>query len=178
MNISNAREQSHEVGHFIKECPKLQKEDVKAFISIALSATEIEQISDDHKSWYQDSGATHHMTGNLSWMSNLTTIENSATIMLSDSTKLKSYNMGDVHMTACNGKEWYPIVLQQVLYVPELTFNLFSLTTALDKGYTQQANASQSIILENNNPVLIADRTKGLFRMRVRNNKDQCLTAI
>ncbi|XP_039311355.1 uncharacterized protein LOC120359102 [Solenopsis invicta] len=39
-----------EVGHFIKECPKLQKEDVKAFILIALSATEIEQISDDHKS--------------------------------------------------------------------------------------------------------------------------------
>lgn len=168
----------HEVGHFIKECPKLEKQNAKAFISVALSVTEIERISDDCKSWYQDSGATHHMTGNLNWMSNLTTIENPATIILGDSTELKSYNMGDVHMTAYNGKEWYPIVLQQVLYVPELTFNLFSLTTALDKGYTQQANASQSVILENNNPVLIADRTKGLFRMRVSKNEDQCLTAV
>lgn len=62
-----------ETGHFAKECPK-RKGAAKLFLSVALSAADINNISNDRESWYQDSGATHHMTGNLKWISNLTSI--------------------------------------------------------------------------------------------------------
>ena len=55
-------------------------------------------------------------------------------------------------------KKWYPVVLRQVLFVLNLTFNLFSVTNELDKGYTQIADAEKSIILEDGEPVLIAER--------------------
>lgn len=69
-------------------------------------------------------------------------------VKLGDFSILKCQSTGNVHMKAYDGKQWYPIVLEHVLYVPEMTFNLFSLTTVLDKGYKQQADATQSVILE------------------------------
>lgn len=166
-----------ETGHFAKECPR-KEGTAKLFLSVTLSAAEVSNISNDSESWYQDSGATHHMTGNLKWISNLTAIQNPVQVKLGDASILKCHSMGNVHMTAYDGKTWYPIVLERVLYVPEMTFNLFSLTTALDKGYKQEADANRSVILENNNPVLIGERIGGLFRMKFNKVNEHCLSAI
>ena len=51
-----------------KPCPKNDKNSFKSFISIGLSSTVIDSITNDIESWYKDSGPSHHMTGNLSWM--------------------------------------------------------------------------------------------------------------
>ena len=149
-----------------------------SFISIGLSSTAIDSIKNDIESWYNDSDASHHMTGNLSWMSILKALEVPTLVKIGDSTELKAVSIGDVHLTAYNGKKWYPVVLRQVLFVPNLTLNLFSVTTVLDKGYTQIADAEKSIILKNGEPVLIAERSGGLFRMKFCRSTEHSLTTV
>ena len=167
-----------ESGHFAKECPKGEKKGGKSFISINLFSAEINSISDDRNSWYKDSGATHHMTSNLHWMTNIKSLRETTLVKIGDSTELKAVSTGDVNLSAYDGEKWYPITLRQVLFVPNLSFNLFSLTTVLDKGYTQQADAKISKILENGKTVLIAERSGGLFRMKVCQEQECSLTAV
>lgn len=167
-----------EVGHFAKECPKNERKGGKSFVSVSLSSSALESISRDKESWYKDSGATHHMTGNLSWMINIKPLNETVLIKIGDATELEAVSTGDIYLSAYDGKRWYPIILRQVLFVPNLSFNLFSLTTVLDKGYTQQADAKISKILENGKPVLIAERSGGLFRMKIRRDKEYSLSAV
>lgn len=141
----------HEKGHFMQECPKklTEKNDgAKSFISVALSST-LEGLTNHHELWIKDSSATHHLTGNLKWLTNVRSLTVPIFVEIGDSTKLEGVAFGDIRLNAYNDKEWCPIILKNVLFVPELSFNLFSVTTVLDKGYTQQATAEKSLILEN-----------------------------
>lgn len=70
-----------ELGHFAKECPNSDKTK-KAFVTVSLTASQIENISDNKYSWYQDSGATHHMTGN--WITDMRILEEPANIKIGD----------------------------------------------------------------------------------------------
>lgn len=147
-------------------------------MTVSLSASEKQGEPDKENIWYQDSGATHHMTGNLNWMTDVKPLDNPIKIKLGDSSMLKSKCIGNVRLQAYDGNKWYSIVLKEVLFVPELTFNLFSLTTALDKGYEEHATLEKSIIMENNNPVLMSDRDGGLFKMRFKEMQEYNLSAV
>lgn len=68
--------------------------------------------------------------------------------------------------------------MKEVLYVPNLSLNLFSLTTVLDKGYEEHSTANQSVILENGRKVLIAQREGGLFRMKFKEEVEHNLSAV
>lgn len=48
----------------------------------------------------------------------------------------------------------------------------------MDKGYTQQADAEKSIILEDGKPVLIAERNGELFCMKFCRNVEHSLSAV
>jgi len=59
-----------------------------------------------------------------------------------------------------------------------MTFNLFSVTQILDKGYVQTANATQSIFksLDEKKTVATAKRDRNLYKMMFRRKKsDKCL---
>lgn len=104
--------------------------------------------------WIKDSGAKNHLTGNSKSLTNLRSLDVPTLKESGDLTKLQGIALGDVHIDAHDGTKWYPIVLKDILYSPELTFNLFSRTIVLDKGFSQQATAQLSIIPEDNKPVL------------------------
>lgn len=135
-------------------------------------------MSDCQNIWYQDSGATHHSTGNLKFMSDVMPLDVPVKIKLGDSSMLESKCIGNVHLKAYDENQWRPIVLEEVLFVPELTFNSFSLTTALDAGYEQFATANKSVILKNKNPVLMSERKGGLFLMKFQQIIEHGLSAV
>lgn len=171
----------HEKGHFSNECPKKSSNEgdqVKSFVSVALSSSVLKGLSNHNELWIKDSGATHHLTGNLKWLSNIRSLGTPIPVEIGDSTKLKGTALGDVYLYAYDGNEWRQIVLKDVLFVPELSFNLFSVTTVLDKGYTQSATAEQSVIIDQGKPVLIAKRTSGLFYMMFRPMKEYSLSVV
>lgn len=111
-------------------------------ITVGLSTVNLKDISfeKDNNSWYQDCGATQHMTFHREWMTNFTKLDEPVTIVISDAIKLQGTGIGDVELEAFDGNKWYEVVLKDVLFVPKMTFNLFSVTQLLDKGYIQVQN--------------------------------------
>ncbi|KAG5876685.1 hypothetical protein JTB14_019433 [Gonioctena quinquepunctata] len=100
------------------------------------------------------------MTSRKDWLTNFVELKEHMNVLIGDATKLEGIGIGEVELTAFNGKEWYEVVLKNVLYVPKMSFNLFSVSQMLDKGYIQEADASQSTFKsrEDNKIVAIAKR--------------------
>jgi len=186
-------------GHFAKECPKENSDRNKnqknnkddndesknsnrrALITIGLSTANVNHINTKHDCndlWYQDCAATQHMTSHKDWLSNYVKLEEPATVVIGDATKLEGIGTGDAKLEAYNGKEWYKIILKDVLHVSKMIFNLFSVTQLVDKGYIQTANAKHFVFktLNKKETVAVANRDGNLYRMMFRREKsDMCL---
>ena len=83
--------------------------------------------------WYIDSGATSHYTNNREWMSEYHTIS-PRTIVGHSGVGLKAIGQGNVAVDMVVDGESSTILLQDVLYVPGIIENLFSVRCALCKG--------------------------------------------
>lgn len=95
-----------------------------------------------------------------------------------DLRKLPAVAIGDVHYQAYDSKQWYSIVLKDDLFVPIWNLIFFSVKPVLDYGYSQQATAKLSLIMENNESVLMVERYRGLFLMKFRPMEKFSLPAV
>ena len=78
-----------------------------------------------HSSWIADTGASAHMTFNHHWMRNLT--PHCIPIVLADGSVLYSEGIGTVRFNSVvDGQERSSLEFTNVLYVPSLSSNLFS----------------------------------------------------
>lgn len=83
-----------------------------------------------------DSGATDHMSNNCSWFNTYNEFQEALPVRIADGKRIFARGSGDINIRAFDGAEWKRKHLSNVLYVPELKYNLFSLGAALDKGMT------------------------------------------
>lgn len=120
--------------------------------------------------WYQDCGASQHMTPRREWFTNLVEIEQRIVITIGDGTQVEGVGVGNVDLEAFNGENWYPVTLQDVLYVPKLGFNLFSVGQILDKGFSQRADkdTSQFESCDDRSIRVIAKRKGHLYKVLLR----------
>lgn len=115
--------------------------------------------------WIADSGATDHMCNDKSVFESLKncqkaiTVANGATIMTT--------GRGTVRIKCFDGKTWRERVMVDVLLVPELAYNLFSVTKAMDKGYRFTSSARECKITNGANTIVIGTRDAGWFTMKV-----------
>ncbi|XP_077268719.1 uncharacterized protein LOC143900851 [Temnothorax americanus] len=165
--------------HFAKDCPKGNSSESSSKKSDKSEDNDSKE-ADRRALITIDCAATQHMTPRIDWLKNYVIFEKPTMIIISDSTQLEGIGMGDVEMEAFNGEEWYKIVLQNVLYVPRMTFNLFSVTQLLDKGYLQTATADQSIFTTLDKKIVaIAKRKGNLYKMMFRQEEsDKCLLTV
>lgn len=120
-------------------------------INVGLSVTNLQYISmknDYQDLWYQDCGATQHMTLRNDWLKNYTVLQEPEKVMIGDSTLIEGVGVGDIDLLAYNGQDLCNITLKNVLYTPKIPFNLFSITSALDKGYRQEADTNCSYFFD------------------------------
>lgn len=165
-------------GHFAKDCPSREegnksangKSGSKAFLTTAFSTVDNDISKDMSTSWYQDSGASQHMTSHREWFIQLVELDEPIPIVIGDATRLDGVAVGNIEMEAFDGQKWYPIVLEDVIYVPNLKFNLFSVSQMLDKGHVQKANVKESTFysLNGREIVAIAKRKGNLYKMMLR----------
>ncbi|KAG5868347.1 hypothetical protein JTB14_036263 [Gonioctena quinquepunctata] len=166
----------------IMEVREVLKETLIVELSTGLSTANVKDIlseNDCSDCWYQDCGASQHMTSRKDWLTNFVELKEHMNVLIGDATKLEG--IGEVELTAFNGNEWYEVVLKNVLYVPKMSFNLFSVSQMLDKGYIQEADASQSTFKsrEDNKIVAIAKRDEHLFKIMFRQEEDEkCLVTM
>lgn len=85
---------------------------------------------------------------------------------MGNGTLLEVKGIGKVKLEAWNGKEWRETDLFNVLFVPDLDVNLFSLSAVLDKGFTMQSDKEKCQLLDTDGNIrAIAKREGKLFGM-------------
>lgn len=84
--------------------------------------------------WFFDSGATSHMVKNKALITNETPMSNF--VMAADKKVMKVETVGVAELKPARGNERKPIPVQDVLYIPELSANLLSVSKIVKKGYT------------------------------------------
>lgn len=93
---------------------------------------------EQHKdcAWFADSASTEHMTGNRHYFSTFIPILHNWNVkgVGSDHKLLNVIGKGDVKIKIKIGNDTHYGVLQDVLYVPSIGVNLFSIGKAADRG--------------------------------------------
>ena len=101
--------------------------------------------------WLVDSGASSHMTWEKNILTHYRQFEHRQKVSLGDGRTVDAVGVGDVHVNM-QFKVSQPrkCVIQQVLHVPELACNLFSVRAAAAKGNQVKFSHSQCWIMDRN----------------------------
>lgn len=84
--------------------------------------------------WCLDSGASEHMCWEKSSFDHIHSLKVRKMVQVGNGQKLEVEGIGQITLWAYNGEKLIKTTLSDVLFVPELKFNLFSAGCALDKG--------------------------------------------
>ena len=158
------------VGHIQRYCPRKRKwhkvkiaeseesrqgnsnvdrEDVYAAAFMA-SVGNIESADREYP-WLIDSGASSHMTKEKHVLTNFQEFEEPENVALGDGRVVKALGHGRVQMNMLfPGTEAKKAVLYDVLYVPKLTCNLFSVRAAVAKGNAVEFGPNDCCIWDEN----------------------------
>lgn len=116
--------------------------------------------------WCLDTGASEHMCWNKDLFQDLIETKMKKQVKVGNGEKLPVEGVGKVILWAFNGKKLIKSTLSNVLYVPDLQFNLFSAGCALDKGYTMFSNNEKCEFVNKNGEIgALATRENKLYRM-------------
>lgn len=132
-----------------------------ALISKILAANHVNK-----NAWFLDSGATDHMCNEIEWFVNYSPFESEVQICIGDGSYITSHGKGDINILAFDGKRWNEKYLSNVLYVPDIRFNLFSLGAALDKGIQFKSDKATCRLFKGENVVAVGVREERLYRMK------------
>lgn len=113
------------IGHYKNQCT----EKMNAFSAIFLTNNKFNKSD-----WYIDSGASVHLVSNKNLLSNLNYEPKTKEIIVANSTSTKVLCTGDLRLATCVKNKQYQIEVSNVLYVPELTTNLLSVSQIIAKG--------------------------------------------
>ena len=132
----------------------------------ALSTEENPRCS---RSWIIDSGATSHICNDCKQFLQLYPLKNSLEVVLGDGHKLTAVAQGTVKVLMKYGHQGSrKCILHDVLYIPELSYNLLSVSKAVERGNSIKFGKSSCIIRDSNNkPIAVAEKIGGLYQVSI-----------
>lgn len=183
------------LGHIKKFCRKLKAEKEKSEGSEKAAVSAVKEDSDSESSvlisvadqalsvsspneqcaWIVDSGATSHMCRDKKSFSVLYQLEDPIDVVLGDGRTLSATGRGNVEldMVLPNGKV-KTCTLHDVLYVPELSYNLVSVAKASQKGKTVKFTKSACYMLDKQHRMVAkATRVGGLYQLECKPNHER-----
>ncbi len=128
----------HKKGHWKSECQTRIRDERSARQgfpgrpAVAFGASTHIEDSDD---WVVDSGASRHLTPDRRLFSNYRSMASSTTVTFVNGHQASAVGEGDVDLLVKIGNSVEPVVLKNVLDVPEATVNLFSTRRFGHLGY-------------------------------------------
>lgn len=188
-----------EKGHWARECPKKNSGDTKSFgknPSMKRSfnkgdkfQSHIADVKEDDEAslftatlnnasvctasrrtaWIMDSGASHHMTGVKSLFSDYEEKEGGL-IRLGNDCSVKVQGRGKVPLTLDINGETQVATMTDVLFVPDLAYNLFSIPAALKSNQYSCEFSTQSCVIRRKSDgkvALIGDKVDNMYYVRL-----------
>lgn len=157
----------HEPGHFRRNCPTRRKDVPRGALLCG--------NGDDNGGWIGDSGASDHMCNNSAVFNNITACK--LPIKVANGAFVEAIGKGSVEVECYNGREWILREMKDVLYVPALEYNLFSLSKVLDRGYRLEATANEWKALDGQEVMVMGVRKTNHIYMQVRYASGYALAA-
>lgn len=122
-------------------------------------------------SWYADSGASQHMTDQMSFFKTFRPIEPNTRAVkgIGKSNKsLYALGIGDVQIKSQVNGIWHNGIINDVLYVPDLGANLFSIGAATERSVKAVFDREGLSLIKNGKTVATGSRLgKGLYLLDI-----------
>lgn len=157
-------------GHWKRDCrskpvnTKSSGDRGGAFVGQIVTATAL--TSGVHsEDWFLDSGASEHMSPARERFVNYQKLLSPIQVRVGNGTLIPALGKGEIDIVSYNGEAWQRNYLAGVLYVPGLKYNLFSLSSALDKGLQLVSDDKKCELKKNGNTVAVGARYENLYRM-------------
>lgn len=174
----------NKAGHWHKDCPNSGfSEDVSvksrgdanayrrtdtgdALISEAfIGEMDFYSTTTESEEWHMDSGASDHISNKIEWFYTYTEFTVPLPVRIGDGKFLYAIGKGDINIIAFDGENWFEKRLLDVLFVPDIKLQLFSLSTALDKDLTFNATRDRCYFSKGSVTVAVGVRKNKLFEM-------------
>jgi len=118
------------------------------------------------EAWYLDSGASQHMTKDVSKLSNISQ-DTSEHITTANDSKIPVSGKGSAIINTIVNKQNFSINVDEVLYIPDLVTNLLSVNKICKKGNTVIFKNDVCTIYNKNNQVIAtATEDNGLYKLQ------------
>lgn len=151
-------------GHKRINCPQNRSKTSHSSSGLAMPCT----VSQDDKSWIADSGASQHMTFNSSIFENYKRFAVPEVVNAAGGQKLVAYGCGQVNVKTLVAGKWLENHLTDVWYVPDLKYQLFSVSHALTKGLNVVFKNQFCLVKNGNQTIAIGQKSEnGLFLMEM-----------
>ena len=117
--------------------------------------------------WIIDSGATSHTCNDRDLFIGLYPLKSPLEVLLGDGHKLTATAYGTVKLLMKSGqRSSRKCILHDVLYIPELSYNLLSVSKAVERGNIVKFGSSSCIIRDSNRKLItIAQNVGGLYQI-------------
>lgn len=130
-------------GHWRRECPSKKSESKKETAAEPDSHSDPKAYANgkrEEEIWYNDSGATQHYCGSLSWFITYEEYDRPKHVEIADGSYGQILGSGTVRVHALTQGKWEPVDLLNVQYIPGGP-NLFSEGVMMTRGYDVLKNA-------------------------------------
>ncbi|XP_073811779.1 uncharacterized protein [Musca autumnalis] len=157
------------IGHIAADCQKKKHVDKKesGFCTVFVAK------ATNDRDWFIDSGASLHMSMRKEWFTGIrpSTVKE---IFVANKEKLGVEGIGDTKFKLfVNGKNM-DITFYDVLYVPNLSVNLLSVSQIISRGYTVQFRNNKCEVKRGGKVIASATRENNMFRLDG-NTKQMCM---
>ena len=125
----------------------------------------------ESESWYIDSGTTQHMTSQRDWFENYKEVSTTP-VRLADGRRIPVKGKGTINISIKVGGEIKENYLKEVLHIPDLKGNLFSVNRTIEIGNKVTFDQCGCIIRNRDGMMIgIAPRSRNLYRLEVVSNR-------
>ncbi|GBP60154.1 Retrovirus-related Pol polyprotein from transposon TNT 1-94 [Eumeta japonica] len=114
-----------------------------------------------------DSGASEHMCCDRSLLSSFSSVSQKS-VIVGNGAIISVLGSGKMVVQVYNGSEWVDTTIDNVLFVPELKTNLFSVNRAADRGYVMMTDNNTCRFYKNNIVCAVANRLDNSYYMEFR----------
>jgi hypothetical protein len=162
-------------GHFISECRKKQRDErngvfrdrassntTSSSMALASYGKDITTAADV---WTLDSGATRHLTPYESILSNVKKLDSKVIITFGNGQSAEAVSTGNVVFTTPAGRT---LTMYDVLYIPGMHCNLFSVKCATEKGASFTFTKDKCIVRKEQEFVMEAKPWDGLYSFKAK----------
>ncbi|KMQ84193.1 retrovirus-related pol polyprotein from transposon tnt 1-94 [Lasius niger] len=102
------------------------------------------------------------------WFVNFKELISPIPVRIGNGEVIHAIGKGEIDVYVYNGSKWKRNYLIPVLYVPKLKYNLFSLSSALDKDLKLSSDNLKCRLQYKRNVVAVGDRYENLYKMRIK----------